>query len=97
MVMLGRLSSVGLRKLVPIPFAPSPAETSTVPGAGTRPPIVTGLMVVIGCASEMTAMSFGAKATFPGKFEFRTKLVMAVPGPAMGANDMETLSFGAKQ
>jgi hypothetical protein len=43
-------------------------------------------MVVIGWASEMTAMSFGAKLTFPAKFEFRTKLVMPVPGPAMGAN-----------
>src|SRR5262249_32215251 len=49
-------------------------------------------MVVIGWASEMTAMSLEGKAT-PGWFKlkpgFRTKLVMPVPGPGMGANDMD--------
>src|SRR5262245_52751177 len=59
-------------------------------------------MVVIGWASEMTAMSFGVKPTTAapagnGKPGFRTKLVMPVPGPAMGANDMDSFSFGAKQ
>ena len=49
-------------------------------------------MVVIGWASEMTAMSLERKATpawFKLKPGFRTKLVMPVPGPAMGANDMD--------
>jgi hypothetical protein len=54
-------------------------------------------MVAIGWASEMTATSFPGETLSPAKFEFRTKLVIPTPGPAMGANDMETLSFGAKQ
>src|SRR5215831_12188265 len=50
---------------------------------------MTGRMVVIGWASEMTAVSPAGKKTSPAKFGFRTKLVMPVPpGPAMGANDM---------
>ena len=53
-------------------------------------------MLVIGWASEMTAVSF-SRLTAALVPRFRTKLVMPEPGPAMGENDMETLSFGAKQ
>ena len=56
-------------------------------------------MVVIGWASEMTAMSLGPGMSEGLKPGCRTKLVMAVPGPAMGVNDMDGIpnSFGAKQ
>src|SRR5262245_38169218 len=58
------------------------------------------LVTFTGWASEMTAMSFGivkaggTKGTKPG---CRTKLVMPAPGPAMGANDMDGITFGVKQ
>jgi hypothetical protein len=57
-------------------------------------------MVVIGWESEMTAMSFAAKgALTPGKFGFRTKLVMGTPGLETLLNDMDGIPniFGRKQ
>jgi hypothetical protein len=58
----------------------------------------TGVTFVTGCAREMTAMSLSSEGVAPGtKFGFRTKLVMATPGPAMGANDMVGVLFGEKQ
>src|SRR5262245_61767706 len=56
------------------------------------------LVTFTGWASEMTAMSFSGEGlaadTKPG---CRTKLVMLTPEPAMGENDMDGFSFGAKQ
>jgi hypothetical protein len=56
-------------------------------------------MVVIGWESEMTAMSFAAKGAFtPGKFGFRTKLVMGTPGLETLLNDMDGMpNIGRKQ
>jgi hypothetical protein len=56
-------------------------------------------MVVIGWESEMTAMSFAAKGAFtPGKFGFRTKLVMGTPGLETLLNDMDGIpNIGRKQ
>src|SRR4051794_4942438 len=55
----------------------------------------TGATFVAGCASEMTAMSFPRMVAL--KPVFRKKLVMPVPGPAMGANEIDGFSFGVKQ
>jgi hypothetical protein len=54
-------------------------------------------MVVIGWASEMTAMSFGSTPGPLTESGCRTKLVTPVPGPAMGENDMDGIRFGTKQ
>lgn len=58
----------------------------------------TGATFVTGCAREITAMSLSSEGLSPGtKFGCRTKLVMATPGPAMGANDMVGILFREKQ
>src|SRR5262245_13604435 len=60
---------------------------------------LTGATLVTGWAREMTAKSFGAEGGFwfGMKLWFRTKLVMSVPGPAMGENDMDGVRPGIKQ
>src|SRR5215471_1005509 len=86
----------------PVPWRPYPTMVMVVPTVG-KPGCpgcnvnsFTDCTFVTGCAREMTAMSFSNP---PGgtKFGFRTKLLIATPGPAMGANDMVGVLFGEKQ
>jgi hypothetical protein len=54
-------------------------------------------MVVIGWASEMTANVVWSEITVSREARCRTKLVTPAPGPAMGENDMDWITFGTKQ
>jgi hypothetical protein len=61
----------------------------------------TGVTFVTGWASDITAISFSRESLFApaagAKPGLRTKLVIPMPGPEMGLNDMDGGVFAAKQ